>query len=126
MSIKDFLLSALAALTEALSGAENDVEAFLVGAAQYAAKNIKPAIISAVKDAMIAAEQAYETDASLDKYSFAFSNAVAVLEKDGVAFAESDINYAVEAVIQARNARALQAQVTATDEVDPNVAEVSA
>jgi hypothetical protein len=65
---------------------------------------IKPEVFLAVGDAVTAAETAYEADSGVDKYAVAFAAAAASLEKDGVTFAESEINYAIETFVQARSA----------------------
>lgn len=83
-----------------------DIETFAVSAAKYFAANIKPAIVKAAADAMAAAESAFVSDATVDKYNFAFSNAVAALGKDAIEFFESDLNYSIEMLKQAQAARA--------------------
>lgn len=104
-SILDTLKAILNDILGAFKKEALDVETFFVAAAKYAAANIKPELLKIVADCMTAAEQAFTADPTVDKYTFALSNIVAALEKDAIAFAESDINYAVEAVIQQRNAR---------------------
>lgn len=100
------ILAILKSLWQLLVNEEQDVETFFVNAAKYAAQNINSAIVKATADCVAAAQAAFEQDGGVDRYAFAFSNIVATLEKDGVKFLEADINYAIEAVMQARNSRA--------------------
>lgn len=81
-----------------------DVKAFIDGAFSYARDNIKPEVIKVTADVVAAAESAFAQDATVDKVEFAFSNAVAAFAKDGIEFIEADYNFAVETVMQARNA----------------------
>lgn len=104
-SITDILKQIWKALTGAVESEAVDVETFFVSSAKYAAANIKPEVVTATADCMAAAEQAFESDSTIDKYALAFSNIVGALEKDAITFAEADVNYAIEAVIQQRNAK---------------------
>lgn len=86
---------------------ESALETMIVQTAKDAYAKIVPAIWKAVGDAVAAAESAAASSTltdPLDKAEFAFSNAVAALTRDGIAFAESEINYAMETFVQARNA----------------------
>lgn len=105
MAILDTLKQILAYVIKAYDDEVLDVSTFFIEAAQYAARNIKPEFLKIVTDCMTAAEQAFSGDASVDRYELAFSNIIAALEKDGIEYAEADVNYAVEVVIQQRNAR---------------------
>lgn len=105
-------MSALDTLKAIATDIENEVEndaadvgTFFTEILDYAKNNIKPAVVKAVADATAAAESAFESDQGTDRYAFAFSNAIAKLASDGVAFAEADVNFAIEAVVQARKAR---------------------
>lgn len=104
------LAAAITGKPEALEEDVSEAKDFVVDAAEYAAANIKPAVFKGVSDAMTAAESAFAADPSLDKAEFAFGNAVAALTTDGISFVESDINYAIETVIQQRNMRLAAAQ----------------
>lgn len=96
-------LDILQKIRDLILGEVEDAETFFVAAAKYAANNIKSEALKIITDCTAAAEQAFSQDSSVDKYSFAFSNIIAALKKDGIEFAEADINYAIEAVVQRRN-----------------------
>lgn len=83
----------------------NALETMVVSTAKDVAANIGSKTWAVVGDAVAAAEVAFEQPGTgAQKFDFAFSNAIAALEKDGLAFAEAEINYAIETFVQARNA----------------------
>lgn len=99
----------------AVSNGVQDVEAFLGGAAIYAANNIKPALLKITADAFHGAEEAFIGDNSVDRYAHAMAAAGKAAAADGIEFVEADFNYAIEAMKQAQAARADKAAQTNVD-----------
>ncbi len=88
-------------------GGTLDVGRFFRGAAEYAAIHIGPDFLKVVAECVAAADLIDVP--GHEKKAFAWSNIVAALEKEAIAFVVADINYAIEVMIQQRNATASKA-----------------
>lgn len=105
--MSEFLQAIVAKILNWFTGGTLDVGRFLSGAAQYAATNISPVFLKTVAECVAAADLI--DGEGKEKKAFAWSNIIAILEKEAIAFAIADVNFAIESVIQQRNAQAAKA-----------------
>lgn len=96
-----------------------EVRDFAVGAVAYESANVRPQFLKIVADCMAAAEQSLAGQTGAAKYEFAFGNAVAAAEKDGVEFVESLFDASVQYVIAERNKRRALKNPPVITAVDP-------
>lgn len=82
-----------------------EVRDFVLEAVRYEVGHIQPQFLKLVADCMAAAEQGLAGHTGAEKYQFAFGNAVAAAEKDGIEFAETLFDDCVQYVIAERNKR---------------------